>query len=197
MFKFLSCSKPESISAEGAAPAPVKASAATIEAAKAFGFVPVHHMVCEEGPCAGAWVWSPRLILGASGSSMKHSDLAEVAAERARIQSAGGRVLRVIDPRGDHLAEQRMFVALGSETMAFNPFATFASEPERLLELAEAMVNVTLTTEQHASAKRVGLTACVNSSEPSVSSLVEVWRLVPELAEFANALGKAAIPGYV
>ncbi len=195
ILKFLSRDNAKGIAFKAAAE-PETATEATLEAAKALGFAPVHHKVLEDGPYAGAWVWSPNLILGVVGSCMTNLQMTEISIERDRIQSAGGRVLKVVDPRGDRLAEQRLFVALGGETATYNAFAKFAAEPDSILGLAEAMSDVTLTREQYALAKRVGVAACERSAEPTILSLVEVWRGFPPLAAFADALGVAALPGY-
>lgn len=83
----------------------------------------------------------------------------------------------------------------GAPSFVFNPVESFSSEPDFCLELMQKMAQRTLSAEEYALAIQVANEAIAGADQPSLLLLISAWRSVPILADFAEALGNAALPG--
>jgi hypothetical protein len=77
----------------------------------------------------------------------------------------------------------------------FNPAARFVEEAEYVMELVQRIVGRALSAEQYVLAKQLGVAKAAATANPTLMALIDASRAEPSLAEFAEDLATAAIPG--
>lgn len=81
------------------------------------------------------------------------------------------------------------------EVISFNPVADFGSELSFLMDFMQNVYEKKLTDEQYLRAKEIAIDACQSVEVPTVHVLVNAWKTEPMLADFAESISRAALPG--
>lgn len=73
-----------------------------------------------------------------------------------------------------------------------SPIGTIKTNPDYALYLFQIIAQYDLSLDREAMARKIALREAA-AGTPSVESLVQAWRVEPELADFADAVGAAMI----